>query len=90
MAGNTGNGGGRRGSRERIAAWGVAALILLLPLVAMQITDEVGWDLADFAVFGAMPVAACGACELAARVTENRAYKAAVVSRSGRPSSSPG
>jgi len=27
-----------------------AALILLLPLLAMQITDEVAWDLADFAV----------------------------------------
>ena len=30
------------------------AFILLLPLVAMQITDEVDWGLADFAVAGAL------------------------------------
>ena len=30
------------------------ALILLLPLVAMQITDEVDWGLADFAFAGAL------------------------------------
>jgi hypothetical protein len=32
----------------------VAALILLVPLVAMQFTDEVVWDLVDFAVAGAL------------------------------------
>jgi peptidoglycan/LPS O-acetylase OafA/YrhL len=32
----------------------VTALLLLIPLVAMQFTDEVDWDLADFAVMGAM------------------------------------
>lgn len=78
MAGNAENGGGRRGSRWRIAVWGTAALILLLPLVAMQFTDEVNWDLADFAIFGAMLVGACGTYELAARVTRNTAYRAAV------------
>jgi len=56
MAGNTENGGGRRGSRWRIAAWAAAALLLLLPLVAMQFTDEVVWDVADFAFAGALLV----------------------------------
>ena len=78
MAGNTENGGGRRGSRWRIAVWGTAALMLLLPLVAMQFTDEVDWDEADFAVFGAMLAGACGTYELAARMTGNTAYRAAV------------
>jgi hypothetical protein len=42
----TSDGSGRRGSRWRLAIWGTAALILLLPLLAMQFTDEVAWDLA--------------------------------------------
>lgn len=78
MAGNTENGGGRRGSRWRIAVWGTAALILLLPLLAMQFTEEMAWDLADFAIFGAMLVSACGTYELAARVTNNTTYRLAV------------
>ena len=78
MAGNTENGGGRRGNRWRIAIWGSAALLLLLPLVAMQFTNEVNWDETDFIVFGAMLLAACGTYELAARKTGNSAYRAAV------------
>jgi hypothetical protein len=61
-----------------MALWGAAALLLLAPLVAMQITDEVNWDAADFAFAGVMLFGACGAYELAARITTNRAYRAAV------------
>lgn len=68
----------RRGRFWRIAPWVVAALILLLPLGAMQFTDEVVWAETDFAVFGAMLFAACGAYELAARMTGDIAYRAAV------------
>jgi len=78
MAGNAENGIERHGRRWRIAAWSVAALLLLLPLVAMQFTDEVNWSAADFAVFGAMLACAGGAFELAARMTRNTAYRAAV------------
>ncbi len=78
MAGNAESGGGRRRSRLRIAAWAAAALILLLPLVAMQVTDQVVWDVADFAVFGALLVGAGVTCELAATMTGNTAYRAAV------------
>ncbi|WP_437317411.1 hypothetical protein [Sorangium sp. So ce385] len=78
MTGTVQSGGGRHGSPWRIAVWGVAALVLLLPLIAMQFTEEVAWDLADFAIFGAMLVGACGTYELAARVTGNKAYRAAV------------
>jgi hypothetical protein len=69
---------GRRGNRWRMARWGTAALILLLPLVAMQLTDEVNWTGSDFAVMGAMLATVCGAYELAAWMTGNRAYRAAV------------
>lgn len=55
-----------------------AAFILLLPLLAMQITDEVVWDLADFAVAGALLVGTGLAYELAARRTGDLAYRAAV------------
>jgi hypothetical protein len=78
MAGNTGNGGGRRGSRWRIAGWGAAALILLLPLVAMQFTDEVNWDVADFAFAGALLIGVGVAYELAVRKTGDTEYRAAV------------
>jgi hypothetical protein len=75
---NAENGGGSRGRLWGIALWGAAALMLLLPLIAMQFTDEVNWDETDFIVFGAMLFGACGAFELAARMTGNIAYRAAV------------
>jgi hypothetical protein len=79
VAGNTENGGARRVSRWSLAVWGAAALLLLLlPLVAMQFTDEMDWDETDFLVFGAMLVVACGIYELAARTTGNSPYRAAV------------
>ena len=77
MAETVGNGSEPRGNRWRVAVWGAAAF-LLLPLVAMQFTDEVDWDETDFIVIGAMLAVACGAFELAARMTGNRAYRAAV------------
>ena len=60
MAGKAEN-GGRRWRVWRVVPWVIAALILLLPLVAMQFTDEVAWDETDFAVMGAMLFSACGA-----------------------------
>ena len=47
--------GGWRGNRWRIAAWSIAAGLLLLPLLAMQVTDQVDWNLADFAVADLLP-----------------------------------
>lgn len=42
----------------------VTALILLIPLVAMQFTDEVNWDLADFVIVGVVLFGAGLAYEL--------------------------
>ena len=69
---------GQRVAPWRIATWCVAACLLLLPLVAMQFTDDVQWTLGDFVTFGTMLFAACGTCELAARRTVNTAYRGAV------------
>jgi len=58
--------------------WGAAAVLLLLPLVAMHFADEVVWTALDFAVFAAMLAGACGAYELATRLTDVTAYRAAI------------
>jgi hypothetical protein len=44
----------------------------------MQITDQVAWSMADFAVFGALLVGAGVTYELAARMTGNTTYRFAV------------
>ena len=54
------------------------AFILMLPLLVMQVTDQVVWDLADFAVAGALLVGTGLMYELAARKAGNIAYRAAV------------
>lgn len=77
MAANTGNSSGRRGNRWRPAVWGTAAGLLLLPLVAMQFTEDVVWTPFDFMVFGTMLLAACGIYELGAKMSSNTAYRAA-------------
>ena len=78
MAAGAQAGAGRRGSRWSIAAWAAAALILLLPLVAMQFTDEVSWTVSDFVFAGALLFGALGTYELTVRTTGNSAYRAAV------------
>jgi hypothetical protein len=62
--------------RWRVAAWSTAASLLLLPLIAMQFTDEVTWDLADFALAGALIASAGTAYELAAARATHAAYRA--------------
>jgi hypothetical protein len=54
------------------------AFILLLPLLAMQINDEVVWDLADFVIAGALIFGTGLTYVLAARKADNIAYRAAV------------
>ena len=78
MAKEAENTGGRRWSGWRIAGWSVAALLLLLPLVAMQFTDEVNWTGSDF-IFAGVLIGGVGATfELTVRMSRNHAYRAAV------------
>jgi hypothetical protein len=69
---------GRRVSRLRIALWSAAALMLLVPLLAMQVTDDVNWTAADFVVAGVIILGAGIPFELAVRKTGNAAYRAGV------------
>ncbi len=54
------------------------ALILLLPLIAMQFADEVVWDLADFAIAGALLFSAGLTFEVIGKKGGNFAYRTAV------------
>lgn len=64
-----------RGGRVRVALWGLAALLLAAPMVAMRFTDEVRWSPADFAVFAAMLGAAGLAGEGLARAGSGLAWR---------------
>lgn len=69
---------GRIASPWRIAAWSIAALLLMLPLVAMQFTREVAWTASDF-VFAATMIGGTGLLfELAVRRSRNLGYRAGV------------
>lgn len=57
-----------------VAAWCAVPVVLALPLVAMQLTDEVRWTLSDF-VFAGVLICGCGGLlELALRRAPNLAY----------------
>jgi hypothetical protein len=69
---------GRHGNRWRIAGWGIAVGLLLLPFVAMQLTSEVNWTVSDF-VFAAVMFGGVGLLfELTVRMSDNRYYRTGV------------
>jgi hypothetical protein len=66
----------RIGPRSRVAR--ATALILLLPLLAMLVTDEVAWGPTDFALAGALLFGTGRAYQLVATRTGDISYRAAV------------
>jgi hypothetical protein len=68
---------GRGGSGWRIAGWGGAVALLLLPFAAMQFTDEVEWTSLDFIVFGVMLSSAGLGLEFLVRRSGSAAYRCA-------------
>jgi len=67
---------GRLWNAVRVLGWGGLVGLLLLPLVAMQFTDEVDWTPGDFIVAGVMLGSVGAAFELAARA-RSWAYRGA-------------
>jgi hypothetical protein len=60
----------------RLAGWGLAAILLLVPLAAMRVTDEGNWSAADFG-FAAVMIGGVGVTfELAVHATRSLAYRA--------------
>ena len=78
MAGDVHGGPERDRGHWWLVAWGAGALLLSLPLIAMQFTDEVNWTLADFAVFAGMLVSVGGAYSLVVRHAGNALYRLAL------------
>ena len=68
---------------RRAAVWGGAAALMLAPVLATRLTDEMAWDPADFILFAIMLAAACGAWELAMRKSGNLAYAAGAIVAAG-------
>ena len=71
-------GGAGLGRRLRIAGRGAAATLVLLPALAMQVTDQVNWSIGDFVLAGALVAGVGATFEVAARMTSDRSYRAAV------------
>lgn len=76
MAGNIENGRAGAASGWRMARWTVVALLLLLPLVAMQFTDEVNWSAFDFAFAAVLLAGTVIPYELAVKKAGGIAYRA--------------
>ena len=56
-----------------------AAVLLLIPVIAMQFTSEVKWSVSDFAVAGILLLGTGLACELILRKVKKTSYRIATV-----------
>jgi len=54
------------------------AFILLIPLIAMQFTDEVDWKLFDFVIMGVLLLGTGLMCELVMRKVKKIEYRVAI------------
>ena len=65
--------------RLRVIGWSTVAIILLLPAIGMQFSEEVDWSAGDF-LFAAILLGGTGLLvELVVRRSQNNAYRAGAV-----------
>lgn len=62
----------------RVVVWSLPIVLLSIPLIAMQFTDEVDWGALDFLVMGALLFSAAGAYEIDTRLSASSTYRAGV------------
>ena len=55
----------------------ISAILLLIPLIAMQFTDEVNWTLSDFIVAGVLLLCTGIACDFVIRKINNKKFRVA-------------
>ena len=55
-----------------------STILLLIPLITMQFTDEVNWTLFDFVVAGALLIGTGLMCELVIRKVNKTKYRIAI------------
>jgi len=58
---------------------GIIIALLLIPLIAMRITDEVNWDLADFIIAGALLFGIGLLIEFVLRKLKNNKYRVVIL-----------
>ncbi len=64
---------------KRLGMWaGIVAILMLIPLVAMQFTSEMRWTLSDFVFMAVILFGAAAVYELVAKRLSNGWYRAAV------------
>lgn len=68
-----------RGANWRRPMWGAGAALLLLPLAAMAVTEQVNWGAGDFVTFAAMLGALGLGVEAAMRLTRGPLRPAAIL-----------
>lgn len=67
----------------RALTWSVAAILILLPAIAMQFTTEVAWGPEDFLVIGMMLAFGALCVEVGLKVSPNHTYMVALVTTVG-------
>jgi len=66
-------------NKRRIIIVFIVVILLLIPLIAMQFTDEVNWNLFDFIVAGVLLFGTGLLCEFAIRKIKKINYRIAVI-----------
>jgi hypothetical protein len=63
----------------RIARWTVAGMLLAIPALAMQVSDEVNWTVSDFVFAGVMIIGTGLLYEGVTKLSDSLAYRAGAV-----------